>query len=191
MCAAAPAFPSSIRLSQRYQLAHLDYCVGNLRHRQDAARAVDGVQLIFHLAAGLKGTPADLFLDSVVASRNVLDAIGNRKPMRMVLVSSFGVYGVAGLSRGALLNEQTALEPHPEFARRLRALKTSAGTIVPRNSTTKWVRACDSASRSHLRSWRRAFFGSRRPANRRLPFRSWRQQSASAHIYRKLRPRPW
>jgi nucleoside-diphosphate-sugar epimerase len=73
------------------------------------------VQLIFHLAAGLKGTPADLFLDSVVASRNVLDAIGDRKPMRIVLVSSFGVYGVASLSRGAPLNEETPLEPHPEW----------------------------------------------------------------------------
>jgi nucleoside-diphosphate-sugar epimerase/peptidoglycan/xylan/chitin deacetylase (PgdA/CDA1 family) len=95
--------------------AALDYCVGNLRYREDAARAVDGAQLIFHLAAGKKGTAADLFLDSVVASRNLLDAVADRKPMRIVLVSSFGVYGVAGLGRGAQINEQTALEPHPEW----------------------------------------------------------------------------
>ncbi len=93
----------------------LEYCVGNLRYREDAARAVDDVQLIFHLAAGKKGTAADLFLDSVVASRNLLDAVGNRKPLRIVLVSSFSVYGVAGLGRGAKVNEQTMLEPHPEW----------------------------------------------------------------------------
>jgi len=93
----------------------LDYCIGNLRYREDAARAVDGTQLIFHLAAGKKGTAADLFLDSVVASRNLLEAVADRKPMRIVLVSSFGVYGVAGLGRGAQVNEQTALEPHPEW----------------------------------------------------------------------------
>jgi len=93
----------------------LDYCVGDLRYREDAARAVAGVQLIFHLAAGKKGTAADLFLNSVVASRNLLDAVAGRKPMRIVLVSSFGVYGVAGLGRGALVNEQTVLEPHPEW----------------------------------------------------------------------------
>ena len=79
----------------------LDQCVGDLRYRQDARRAVDGVQLIFHLVAGKKGTAADLFLNSVVASRNLLDAVADRKPMRIVLVSSFGVYGVAGLGRGA------------------------------------------------------------------------------------------
>jgi nucleoside-diphosphate-sugar epimerase/peptidoglycan/xylan/chitin deacetylase (PgdA/CDA1 family) len=93
----------------------LDYSVGDLRYREDAARAVDGVQLIFHLAAGKKGTAADLFLNSVVASRNLLDAVADRKPMRIVLVSSFGVYGVAGLGRGAKVNEHTVLEPHPEW----------------------------------------------------------------------------
>src|ERR1700675_3132369 len=93
----------------------LEYCVGNLRYRDDAARAVDNVQLIFHLAAGKKGTAADLFLDSVVASRNLLDAVADRKPMRIVLVISFGVYGVADLGRGARVNEQTVLEPHPEW----------------------------------------------------------------------------
>src|SRR6202521_3736538 len=93
----------------------LEYCIGNLRYRDDAARAVDDVQLISHLAAGKKGAAADLFLDSVVASRNLLDAVADRKPMRIVLVSSFGVYGVAGLGRGTRVNEQTVLEPHPEW----------------------------------------------------------------------------
>jgi nucleoside-diphosphate-sugar epimerase/peptidoglycan/xylan/chitin deacetylase (PgdA/CDA1 family) len=94
--------------------AKLEYCVGNLKHREDAARAVEGVELIFHLAAGKKGTAADLFLDSVVASRNLLEAVADRKPMRIVLVSSFSVYGVAGLGRGAKVNEQTVLESHPQ-----------------------------------------------------------------------------
>lgn len=102
-------------LSKRYPHAVIEHCVGNLRYREDAARAVDGVQLIFHLAARMKGTAADLFLDSVVGSRNLLDAAADQKPMRIVLVSSFGVYGVAGLGRGANVNEQTALELHPEL----------------------------------------------------------------------------
>ena len=101
-------------LFERYPHIRLEYCVGNLRYRDDAARAVDNVQLIFHLAAGKKGTAADLFLDSVVSSRNLLDAIADRKALRIVLVSSFGVYGVAGLRRGTQVNEQTVLEPHPE-----------------------------------------------------------------------------
>src|SRR6478609_4587883 len=75
-------------LFERHPQIRLEYCVGNLRYRDDAARAADDVQLIFHLAAGKKGTAADLFLDSVVSSRNLLDAVAVRKPLRIVLVSS-------------------------------------------------------------------------------------------------------
>lgn len=99
----------------QYPDIRFEYCVGDLRYRDDAARAVDGVQLIFHLVAGKKGAAADLFLNSVVASRNLLDAVGNRTPIRIVLVSSFGVYGVADLGRGARVNEQTVLEPRPAW----------------------------------------------------------------------------
>lgn len=102
-------------LLERHPQIRLVYCVGDLRYREDAARAADGVQLIFHLVAGKKGTAADLFLNSVVASRNLLEAVADRKPMRIVLVSSFGVYGVAGLGRGAMVNEQTPFESHPEW----------------------------------------------------------------------------
>ena len=107
--------PKLEALVQRHAGTRLEYCVGDLKYREDAVRAVDDVQLIFHLVAGKKGTAADLFLNSVVASRNLLDAVADRKPMRIVLVSSFGVYGVAGLGRGAQVNEQTVLEPHPEW----------------------------------------------------------------------------
>jgi nucleoside-diphosphate-sugar epimerase/peptidoglycan/xylan/chitin deacetylase (PgdA/CDA1 family) len=106
--------PKLDALLQQHPDIRLDYCVGDLRYREDAVRAVDGVQLIFHLVAGKKGTAADLFLNSVVASRTLLDAVADRKPMRIVLVSSFGVYGVADLDRGARVNEQTVLESHPE-----------------------------------------------------------------------------
>jgi nucleoside-diphosphate-sugar epimerase len=103
------------RLSTRYPHGNLEYCVGNLKYPDDAKRSVDGAQLIFHLAAGKKGAPADLFSDSVVASRNLLEAIGDRKPIRVVLVSSVAVYAIAGLDRGARVTEQTPLEPHPEW----------------------------------------------------------------------------
>ena len=102
-------------LASRYADARIEYCIGNLKYQDDANRAVDGVQLIFHLAAGKSGAAADLFMDSVVASRNLLDAVGGQKPMRIVLISSFGVYGIAELGRGARVTEQTALEQHPEW----------------------------------------------------------------------------
>jgi nucleoside-diphosphate-sugar epimerase len=69
---------------------------------------------VYHLAAGTGGAAADLFLSSVVASKNLLEAVVRRGGIRIVLVSSFGVYGVAELPWGAVVHEETPLEPHPE-----------------------------------------------------------------------------
>jgi nucleoside-diphosphate-sugar epimerase len=102
-------------LSIRFPKAAIEYSIGNLKYQRDAAVAIEDVDLIFHLAAGVRGAAADLFQDSVVASRNLLEALGTDRKVRIVLVSSFAVYGIAGLGRGALVNEQTPLEAHPEW----------------------------------------------------------------------------
>jgi nucleoside-diphosphate-sugar epimerase len=107
-------------LSQSHPDSQLELCYGNLRSKSDCVHAVTDVSLVIHLAAGLKGTPAELFADSVVASRNLLEALEARDGMpigqtRVVLVSSFGVYGVVPLGRGARIDERTPLEDHPEL----------------------------------------------------------------------------
>ena len=98
----------------RHANARIEYLPVNLVSRDDAARAVRDVQVVYHLAASLRGAPADMFLNTVVATKNLLEAIGNRKPMRVVMISSFSVYGVAELGRGAVVDEQTPLETHPD-----------------------------------------------------------------------------
>jgi nucleoside-diphosphate-sugar epimerase len=108
-----------VEMSELHPGAQLELCYGNLRSKSDCARAVADVSLVFHLAAGLKGLPAELFTDSVVVSRNLIEALEARdkfpiEKTRVVLVSSFGVYGVVPLGRGARINEQTPLEEHPE-----------------------------------------------------------------------------
>lgn len=93
----------------------LDIHTGNLGSAATASKALAGVQTLYHVAAGMKGAPADLFLNTVVASRNLLDAVVATNPaIRIVLVSSFGVYGTACLRAGSVLNEETPLEPYPE-----------------------------------------------------------------------------
>lgn len=102
-----------------YSGCNVEICYGNLKSRADCARALVDVEIVIHLAAGLKGAPAELFVDSVVTSRNLLEALGARieppiAKTRVVLVSSFGVYGVVALGRGAFVDESTPLEANPE-----------------------------------------------------------------------------
>ena len=108
------------KISESYPNAQLEFCYGNLRSKADCARVMSDVSLIFHLAAGLKGSAAEMFADSAVASRNLLETLETRDrslvpATRFVLVSSFGVYGVAALRRGARVDEKTPLETHPEL----------------------------------------------------------------------------
>ncbi len=107
------------RLTAANAESNIEICFGNLKSKADCARAVAGAEIVIHLAAGLKGAPAELFVDSVVTSRNLLEALGARTEppiakTRVVLISSFGVYGVNALGRGARVDESTPLEQFPE-----------------------------------------------------------------------------
>lgn len=88
---------------------------GELSSKAEAARLLEGVGTIYHLAAAMSGAPSDMYLDTVVASKHLLEAVGElTNPPRLVLVSSFSVYGVADLPAGAVVDESTPLETRPE-----------------------------------------------------------------------------
>ena len=74
--------------------AHVEVMTGNLLIPQDCAAAVKDVDVVFHLAAGRgeKSFP-DAFLNSVVTTRNLLDAcVAQGNIRRFVNMSSFAVY---------------------------------------------------------------------------------------------------
>ncbi len=102
------------RSHARFPETELEICYGDLTSREDAARAMAGVGIVYHAAAAMGGGAANLIQNTVVGSRNLLDAITKTVSTRVVLVSSFGVYGTAGLPAGAMVDEKTPLEEHPE-----------------------------------------------------------------------------
>ncbi|HEX4350595.1 MAG TPA: NAD(P)-dependent oxidoreductase [Verrucomicrobiae bacterium] len=88
---------------------------GDLLSRDDCRRAAEGVSVIYHLAAGMEKSFAGAFMNSALATRNLMDAFlesGNVK--RFVNVSSFAVYSNLKLARGALLDETCPLEDAPQ-----------------------------------------------------------------------------
>ena len=76
---------------------------------------LDGCDVVYHLASGLRGGTAGMFLTNVVAVRGLLAAAARPGIRRFVLVSSLGVYGTAGLSRGGALDESCPLDPAPQL----------------------------------------------------------------------------
>jgi nucleoside-diphosphate-sugar epimerase len=89
---------------------------GNLLSREDCASATRNATVVFHLAAarGEKSYP-DAFMNSVVTTRNLLDACSNEKSLkRFVSVSSFSVYTNTQNPIRGLLDETCPTEKHPE-----------------------------------------------------------------------------
>lgn len=97
--------------------ARVQMVTGNLLSQEDCAAASKDVGIIFHLAAGRgeKSFP-DAFMNSVVATRNLLEACARHQCLRrFVNVSSFSVYSNRKKSRWRLLDESCSIEPHPEL----------------------------------------------------------------------------
>ena len=90
----------------------IDIVIGSLASKEACAALLAGIDVVFHVAATMSGSAADMFMGTVVASKNLLAAMPDTA--KVVLVSSFGVYGVADLPAGAIIDEHTPLEAHPE-----------------------------------------------------------------------------
>jgi nucleoside-diphosphate-sugar epimerase len=115
-CLARPSSDTSRlqALADEHGSHRLELMIGNLQSLADAQRALTGVHTICHLASAMRGPPAQIFFDTVVASSRLLDAIATSTARRFVLVSSLGVYGLADVPAERLITEAAALEPHPE-----------------------------------------------------------------------------
>jgi nucleoside-diphosphate-sugar epimerase len=91
--------------------ARVDVVRGNLLSREDCIAATRNVSVIFHLAtSGDKSFPA-AFMNSVLTTRNLLDASRSGGSLRrFVNVSSFAVYSNTGKARWRLLDESAPVE---------------------------------------------------------------------------------
>lgn len=91
--------------------AGVDSAGANLLQAAALPALVAGCDTVVHAAAGMRGHPADMFANTVVASRNLFAAAAAAGVRRLVLVSSFSVYRTGGLARGARHDESLELEP--------------------------------------------------------------------------------
>ncbi|MFN3408118.1 MAG: NAD-dependent epimerase/dehydratase family protein [Limisphaerales bacterium] len=100
----------------QFQAEHqVELVAGDLLSREDCRRAADGVAAICHLAAGFDKSFAGAFMNSALATRNLIEAfLEHGQPKRFVNVSSFAVYSNLTLPRHALLDETCPLEDAPQ-----------------------------------------------------------------------------
>lgn len=105
------------RSSKEAHWAGVQLVRGNLLSRQDCIAATENASVVLHLAAGRgeKFYP-DAFMNSVVTTRNLLDACVHHDCLkRFVNISSFSVYTNAPETQQGLLDETCPVEAHPEL----------------------------------------------------------------------------
>ena len=94
---------------------NVELVTGDLLSHDDCRKAAKGVSIIYHLAAGMEKSFAGAFMNSALASRNLIDAFRRYgQPKRFVNVSSFAVYSTLSLKRGDVLDESCPLEDSPQ-----------------------------------------------------------------------------
>jgi nucleoside-diphosphate-sugar epimerase len=87
---------------------------GNLLSRDDCKRATENVSVVYHLAAGIEKTFPGCYMNSVVATRNLLDAIlENANLKRFVNVSSISVYSNRDTGKNGRLDETCEMDGDP------------------------------------------------------------------------------
>ena len=102
-------------LAQFPAAKNVEIVAGDLLAREDCRRAAADVAVIVHLAAGFDKSFAGAFMNSALATRNLLDAfLEPGRPRRFVNVSSFAVYSNFQMERHALLDENCPLETEPQ-----------------------------------------------------------------------------
>lgn len=96
-------------------VGRLNIVSGNLLVRNDCDNLVKGAKVVYHLAAGRSSKAfSDAFLNSVVTTRNLLDACSEVVDMeRFVNVSSFTVYTNRNNPSRRMLDEQCPVEEKP------------------------------------------------------------------------------
>ena len=96
-------------------VAKIDLIAGNLLSQEDCEAAAKDIAVVYHVAAGT-GTKSfpDAFMNSVVTTRNLLDAVVRQACLkRFVNVSSFAVYTNRGKPHRNLLDESCPVEDRP------------------------------------------------------------------------------
>jgi nucleoside-diphosphate-sugar epimerase len=102
-------------LQRRGALPDVEIVSGDLTSRADCDRVAEGVSVVLHLAAGFDKSFAGAFMNSALATRNLIEGLlSHGRPLRFVNVSSFAVYSNLAMRRGQLLDESAPLEDAPQ-----------------------------------------------------------------------------
>ena len=92
----------------------LQLVYGDLGNPAFIDRAMQGIEVVFHVGAAMSGGPFEFNSGTIWGTRNVIDACERHHVRQLVYVSSLSVLDHAGHQPGVPVNESTPYEPFPQ-----------------------------------------------------------------------------
>lgn len=121
--------------------ADVQTVVGDLGDPGIVDHVVDGVRIVYHLGAAMRGSERDFESGTVWGTRNVVDACLAHRIDRLVYVSSLSVMDHAGRDPAVPLVETSPLEPTPERRGAYTRTKSAAEALVREAIATRQLPA--------------------------------------------------
>jgi predicted dehydrogenase/nucleoside-diphosphate-sugar epimerase len=87
---------------------------GDVRDLENLSDAMDGINVVIHAAATLRGTTEAILEGCATATQNVAEAARKAKVNRVIYMSSMSVYDFLKVQDGEIIDERSPLERHPE-----------------------------------------------------------------------------
>lgn len=103
---------------------------GDLGDPDAVARAVEGVELVYHVGATMNGGWDEYAGGTVTGTRNIVSSCLRHGVRKLIYVSSQSVLDYASLGRETRITESAALEPYPEKRGDYARAKLEAEKIV-------------------------------------------------------------
>ena len=101
--------PTAAALPEDLQLVY-----GDLGNPAVVDHAMEGIEIVFHVGAAMKGGNFEYQSGTIWGTRNVIDACERHGVRRLVYVSSLSVLDHAGHRTGVPVTESAPYEPYPE-----------------------------------------------------------------------------
>ena len=109
------AFVRKVSRTQYLEQLGVEIFFGDIRDYDSLYSAAEGMDIIIHMAAGLRGTKAFIVETCVEGTINVARIAQEKKISQVVYFSSMSVYEYFGLKNKSIITEETSLEKLPEL----------------------------------------------------------------------------
>jgi dihydroflavonol-4-reductase len=103
---------------------------GDLRNVDDVRAAVNDVDVVVHLAAGLRGSSQFIYTTAVEGTRNVAEASEAAGVRQVIYMSSLTVYDFLSMRDGHVVDGEARLETAPEERGAYSVAKTEAESVA-------------------------------------------------------------